>query len=451
MEDPKSDIEIKSPIADGPVDILQRLIRFNTSNPPGNEYQCIDWIDTLLSTAGFETTTYAIDETRPNLVARFSTNSNKPPLLFYGHVDVVGVEEDQWSYPPFDAVIEDGFVWGRGALDMKGGLSMMISAAIKAVQSDLDLNQDLILVFFADEEDGGEKGAKYMIEQHQEVFQDVQHAIGEFGGFSMEIAGQRFYPIQMSEKSICRTKLNFSGSAGHGSLPTSGTAISKMGRAVSAIDSTRLPVRITPTVEKMIGEIATQLSGEKKRKFTDLMNSSRTNDTLDQMDEYENMFDALLHNTANPTIVEAGKKVNVIPNKTSVTLDCRLLPSCTKEDIFQELRNVIPDNIEYTAEVLDYQEFSGDVDSSLFPLLSDILHQSTAEGFAFPFVSFGATDARYLSEIGIQSYGFTPMDLPPDMEFLELLHAPDERIPVTAVTFGTTQMFELICRYSGEF
>src|ERR671917_1957852 len=193
----------QAPLYERPAELLQRLIRFNTTNPPGNERECVEWIDELLREGGFETQILAKDPERPNLLARLKGRDQAPALLLYGHVDVVPVEGQSWRHPPFEGKNVDGLVWGRGALDMKGGVAMMLAAFLRAKAEGLAPPGDVLLLVLSDEESGGDYGAKYLVEEHARLFDGVRYALGEFGGFSLYVGRRRFYPIQVAEKQLC--------------------------------------------------------------------------------------------------------------------------------------------------------------------------------------------------------------------------------------------------------
>ena len=250
-----------------PAELLQNLIRFDTTNPPGNEAACVEYIARLCHDLGIETATYAKDPARPNLVARLEGAGEAAPLLLYGHVDVVSTANQDWAHPPFAGAIADGMVWGRGALDMKGGVAMMTAAFLRAKAESLALPGDVILCILSDEEAGGELGAKYLVEEHPELFAGVKYAIGEFGGFPMYIGGRKCYAIQVAEKSMVRNRVKFRGPAGHGSVPrrSPDNATYKLAKALEALNTFRLPVHITPAAENMISAIADGLGGESRR------------------------------------------------------------------------------------------------------------------------------------------------------------------------------------------
>ncbi len=436
------------PIHRRPVDLLSRLIQFDTSNPPGDEHECIDWIADRLADYGIDSETYARDPDRPSLLAR-QRGGDAPALLLYGHVDVVPTDGQQWTHPPFDGVVEAGHVWGRGALDMKGGVAMLLSAFLRAAAEDVDLAGDLVLCLLADEEGGGDAGAGFLVDQHPGIFEGIDYAIGEFGGFAAEIAGERFYPIQQNEKQVCWLRAIFRGEGGHGSRPRVKSAVTDMARAVTAIAQNRLPVVLTPTMEEMIESIAAELPPDVGDEFRGLADPQRTDEVLDLLGEEVSLFDALLHDTANPTVIRGGDKENVIPSEVSVTLDCRLVPGQGREDIERELRDVVPDDVDVTFETIRHEPFPAETDGGLFPLLAGILEDADPAGTAVPFMLPGATDGRHLARVGVQSYGFTPMNLPPDFEFMSLVHAADERIPVECLEFGADAVFEAVRRYEG--
>jgi acetylornithine deacetylase/succinyl-diaminopimelate desuccinylase-like protein len=207
------------PIYERTVELLQNLIRIDTTNPPGKEAECIIYINELLKEAGFDTAFFAKDESRLNLIARLKGQGKAAPLMLYGHVDVVPTAKQAWTYPPFEAKIADGFIWGRGALDMKGGIAMMLTAVLRAKAEGLSPVGDVLLVILCDEEAGGEYGAKYLVENHSEQFAGIRYAIGEFGGYTAHVGAKKFFPIQIAEKQVCWIKATIRGPGGHALVP----------------------------------------------------------------------------------------------------------------------------------------------------------------------------------------------------------------------------------------
>ena len=448
-----------------PAELLARLIRFDTSNPPGRERDCIDYIERLLSDAGLETTICAAEDDRPNLIARWRGRGAAPPLMLYGHVDVVPAEPAEWSRPPFDGDIDEGYVWGRGALDMKGGVAMMICALLRARADGIDPAGDILFVALSDEERGSKVGARYLVEHHAELFEDVRYAIGEFGGYTMHLAGHRFYPIQVAEKQTCQVRATLRGPGGHGSLPPRGGATAKLGSLLRSLDENRLPLHMTPVVQRMLeemaaslplaaGPVARQVVGAAARlpapanaALRGLIRPELVNLLIDHAGDAATLLDPLLHNTAVPTIVRAGAKENVVPSEASVLIDGRLLPEQRPEDFLRELADAVGPEAEL--EVIAYDESSPDVDYTLFPLLGEILTGLDPGSTASPMLLPAVTDGRLFARLGIQSYGFVPLRLEPSFKFTETIHASDERVPVEALEFGTRAISQLLARYDG--
>jgi acetylornithine deacetylase/succinyl-diaminopimelate desuccinylase-like protein len=428
-----------------PVELLQRLLRFDTTNPPGGERECIEWLDRVLRGAGLETRVVAADPERPNLIARLRGEGTSAPLLLQGHVDVVSTSGQSWTYPPFAGVVADGYVWGRGALDMKAGVAMMVAAVLRLAAGGRRPAADVVLALLADEEAGGDLGARVLVDRHADLLDGVRYAIGEFGGFSMEIAGRRFYPIQVAEKQVCWTRATVRGPAGHGSLPMRGGATARLARALRTLDRRRLPVHVTDVPRQMLEAISAELPAPAAAVIRGLLNPRLTDGLLKVLGEPGRAFEPLLHNTVNATIVRAGDKVNVIPSEATVELDGRLLPGFTPDDLLSELRSLIGPDVEL--EVVRHERGSGEPDLALFGLLSDILRERDAHGTAVPMLIPGVTDARIFAKLGIQTYGFLPMQLPRELRFLQLLHAADERLPVDAVEFGADAVREVLERY----
>ena len=428
-----------------PSELLQHLIRFNTTNPPGHELACVQYLNDLLQAAGIETTILAKDEKRPNLIARLPGNGSAPPLLLQGHVDVVTTADQQWQHDPFGGELIDGMIWGRGALDMKGGMAMMVAAFLKVQMEGITPPGDLILAILSDEEASGTMGARFLVEEHPEQFAGVQFAIGEFGGFTMHLAGQTFYPIMVAEKQLCSLELTVRGPGGHGSSPIQGGAMAKLGQILTRLDQTRLPVHITPEVRAMYSAIAAHVPFPTSLILRLLLNPRLTNSMLKLMGSQRQQFDALLRHTVSPTIVQGGHKFNVIPSEISLKLDGRLLPGYQPQDLINELRELLGDEVEI--EMFHHDPGPPAANTALFETLADILRQADPDGVAIPLVLPAVTDARHFARLGIQTYGFLPMQLPPEFNFSATIHAADERIPAAALDFGTAAIFQLLIRF----
>jgi acetylornithine deacetylase/succinyl-diaminopimelate desuccinylase-like protein len=426
-------------------EILQNLIRFDTTNPPGNEMECIQWARDLLSKAGIESQIYAKDPQRGNLIARIKGQGKAPPLLLQGHVDVVTTTGQEWEHPPYSGEIIDDYMWGRGTLDMKGAVAMMMAAVLQAHLEGISLPGDVILCLLADEEAGGNCGAKFLVEEHPDIFKGVRYALGEVGGFSLEIMGSTFYPIMVAEKQICWTKFTLKGPGGHGSMIHRDGTMAQLGKILQTLNNNRLPVNICGPVHEMFTEIATTVSFPASFVLKQILNPVFTDPIMKMMGPSGKLFEPLFRNTVNATIVSASDKVNVIPAQVNLELDGRLLPGQTPEDMTRELRALLGDDFEL--EIVRHDSGPATPNMGLFPVLADILTDQDPRGHPIPFVMMGVTDARFFSKLGIQTYGFTPMQLPAEFKFASSVHAANERIPVAALDFGKNAILEALQRF----
>ncbi len=428
-----------------PVELLQKLVRFDTTNPPGNEYECVTFINNLLTHAGIETKVLAKSPERPNLIARLPGQGNTAPLLLYGHVDVVTTENQRWQYPPFEGKQVDGYVWGRGTLDMKGGIAMMVTAFLRAKKENMKPPGDIILTIVTDEENGGDFGARFLVEEHPEEFAGIRYALGEFGGFTLTMSNRRFYPIQVAEKQKCWFRVTLRGPGGHGSIPVGGGAMAKLAHFLYRLDTHSLPVHITPPARSMLSAITSALGGVSGLVGAQLLNPMLTDSVLKLLGERGRLFAPLLHNTVSPTILHGSNMINVIPSEVTVELDGRLLPGFVPDDLFNELRPIVGDEDEF--EVMRYDPGPSEPDMGLFDTLAVIIKEADPGGIPCPLLLSAVTDGRFFSRLGIQTYGFLPMPLPKDFNFTQTIHAIDERIPIDAVEFGTNAIYKVLQRF----
>lgn len=436
----------KSNMHERPVEILQRLIQFNTTNPPGNEAACINYIRELLNDAGIESTLIAKDPHRPNLIARIPGEGKVPPLLMYGHVDVVTTENQPWQHPPFEGKLIDGYVWGRGALDMKGGVAMMVAAFLRANAEGLRPPGDVVLAIVSDEEANGTFGAKFLVEEHPELFKGIKHAIGEFGGFTLTIGGKRLYPIMISEKQICWIKATVRGAGGHGSMPVKGGAMARLAKLLKALDENDLPIHVSPPARMMVEAMASALGGAQGMILGQLTNPTLTDFILKTLGERGRTFYPLFRNTASPTILHGSSKINVIPGEVSIELDGRLLPGQTPETMIRELQNIVGDDVQL--DIVQFEPGPAEPDMSMFNTLAGILKEADPDGMPIPLLLSGVTDGRFFTQLGIQTYGFLPLTLPEDFNFTSVIHAADERVPAAAIEFGAQAIFKALGRFS---
>lgn len=428
-----------------PVELLRTLLRFDTSNPPGNERGFQDFVAILLRERGIEPLLVARDAHRPNLIARLPGRGTSPPLLLYGHVDVVPANPDEWSHPPFAGDLKDGEVWGRGALDMKGGVAMLVAAFLRVARERLEPAGDVVLALACDEETGSELGAKYLVEEHADLFEGVRYALSEIGGFTEWVGGRRLYPIQVAEKQRCLIRATIRGRGGHPSTVVRETAAIKLGRLLTTLAKRRLPVHVTPVVRTMLGAMAGALPAHQRVALRPLAVPLLTDRLLDLFGKDAASLDPLLHNTATPTIVRGGESTNVIPTEINVEIDGRILPGQTPQDLVRELEGILLSLAELEI-VREEPAARSDPDLALYPMLAEIIRERDPDGTPMPTLIPGYTDARHFARLGIQTYGFLPMRLPPHIT-TALIHARDERVPADAVVFGADCVYEAIRRY----
>jgi acetylornithine deacetylase/succinyl-diaminopimelate desuccinylase-like protein len=342
-------------------------------------------------------------------------------------------------------VLEDGEIWGRGALDMKAGVAMLVHAFLRAKREDVELPGDLVLCVLADEENGGDLGARFLVEEHAGLFAGVRYALGEFGGFTLHAGGRRFYPIQVAEKQICWLKATVRGPGGHGAMINRGGTLARLGRLLRDLDRKRLPVHVTPVVRETVERIAAELPRPQAAVMRSLLQPRLTDGALRLLGAQGRMFEPMLRNTVNATIVRGGGKINVVPSEIELELDGRALPGFTPDDVIAELRDAVGADVEL--ELVRHDPGPAQPDLALFETLAGVIRELDPEGIPIPLLQIGVTDGRFFAQAGIQTYGFLPMRLPPGFEFARLIHAADERIPVDALEFGAEAVWRAVQRF----
>jgi len=433
------------PIYAHPAELLQNLIRFDTTNPPGNERPCIQYINGLLKDAGIPTTLVARTPRRPNLLARLKGTGTAPPLMLYGHVDVVTTAGQKWTYPPLEARLVDGYIWGRGALDDKHAIAMYLAAVLKAKAEGIHPPGDVIFLATVDEEADCEFGSKYLVEQHPDLFQGIRYALSEFGGTSIPIAGKRFYPIQTCEKQVCPVRITFHGTGRHAAVPVLAGAMAKLAKAITSLDRHPLPVHITQQTRMMIETIAKGMGGISGLALRQLLIPPLTNLLLKLLGTTGATFSPLLHNSASPTMLKGSEKRNVIPSEVILELDGRLLPGFSADDMKAELQHLL--GRDCTIETSLPYPTPTSTDMGLYEMLAGTLRELDPDGTPFPFVNYAVTDARFFSKLGIQTYGYTPLLISEGLDLTNTIHGADERVPAAALDFGVNAVFNAIQKF----
>mgnify|MGYP003335928072 FL=1 len=413
------------------VKICQDLIRIpsvNYGEGKGDERAVADYIVASLSEVGIPAKIYEAAPNRCNVVAHLEgANPERPGLVVHGHIDVVPANAADWSVDPFAAEIRDGAIWGRGAVDMKNVDAMILAIVRKWARTGYKPPRNITLAFFADEEAGMTYGSRWMAANHPEVFQGCSEAISEVGGFSVTVTGgKRLYFIEAAQKGIHWMRLTAKGRAGHGSMMNDENALTALSEAVAKIGRYNWPQRYTKVVKDLFKRVA-QATG---RPYDE--NDLRP--LLKEIGPTARMIGATLQNTANPTMLEAGYKANVIPGTASAVVDGRFLPGY-EDELNSTIKSIIgPDiSIETISRDIALEvDFAGDLVESMCSAITEF----DPEGIPVPYLMSGGTDNKALSDLGIIGYGFSPLRLPEDLDFMALFHGVDERVPIEGLEFG---------------
>ncbi len=417
---------------------LIRIPSVNTGDPAtigDGEARAARYIQQKLEEVGYRTEYVESAPGRGNVVCRLAgADPSRGALLIHGHVDVVPADPAEWQVDPFSGAIQDGYVWGRGAVDMKDMVAMTLAVARDLKRRGVVPPRDLIFAFVSDEEAGGFHGALWLVQNHPEWFAGATEAISEVGGFSVTLEGdRRAYPVAAAEKGIAWATLTARGTAGHGSMANSDNAVTRLADAVARLGQHEFPLHRTATLDAFFAAV-TELTGL-EFPADDIEGAVR------KLGPFSRLVLATLRNTANPTMLNAGYKANVIPSVAQATVDCRVLPG-TEADFKAQVAEIVGDGIDIDwveAPPLEYP-FEG----PLVDAMTAALRAEDPESWPIPYVLSGGTDNKAFSELGIAGYGFSPLRLPPDLDFSALFHGVDERVPVDALHFGTRVLSRLL-------
>jgi acetylornithine deacetylase/succinyl-diaminopimelate desuccinylase-like protein len=425
--------------------LFQDLLRLDTTNPPGNETAAAELIASALRQDGIESTLVGRAPQRMNAVARLRGDGSRPPLLLNAHLDVVPAEPERWRHPPFSGALHDGWVWGRGAVDMKNMAAMSVSVLRALAREGARLRRDLIFCASADEEAGSHEGAAWLVDAHPELVR-AEYGLGEVGGFSLHIASATFYPVQVAMKGVLWVTMRARGEPGHGSIPRPQSAVIKLAQAVARLGAQRLPAHSTPVVKRFVEGLGAGLKGPAKAALPLLGTETVGPLALRALGDtpFARSFSALLSNTASPTVLRAGAKTNVHPSVAECVIDGRTLPGQTRESFLRELRAVVgPDvELEVNAEIAP-TVFSAD--TPLFAQIARTLGELEPGARVVPYLVPGFTDAFAFQRLGCTFYGFAPLKLPRDgPAFSELFHGHDERAPVEGFLWGLRALYRVV-------
>ena len=414
-------------VDDEVVELCRDLIRIDSRNPTSNERAAAEWVAERLTDAGLSPQVFESEPGRASVVARWAgEDSSRPALLVHGHLDVVPAAASDWQVDPFAGEIRDDCLWGRGAVDMKDMDAMTLAVVLDWMRQGKRPPRDVVLTFLADEEAGGLKGARFLVDNHADLFADCTEAISEVGGFSVTVAGRRLYAIETAEKGIAWLSLVARGRAGHGSMLNDDNAVTAVAEATARIGRHRFPVELTPSAEAFVRELCDALDVA--------FDPDDVDGVLAKLGPIARMVGATLRHTANPTMLDAGYKHNVIPQRAVAYIDCRFLPG-GEQRFHDELARVVgPDvAIEMVHTDMAYETtFDGD----LVDAMKAALHDEDPDGRPVPYCLSGGTDAKHFARLGIRCFGFSPLRLPADLDFTGMFHGVDERVPLDGLRFG---------------
>ncbi|MFJ9177422.1 M20/M25/M40 family metallo-hydrolase [Streptomyces sp. NPDC102360] len=414
------------------VDLCRELIQIDTSNygdhsGPG-ERKAAEWTAEKLAEVGLEPKIFESHPGRASTVARIEgEDPSRPALLIHGHTDVVPANAADWTHHPFSGEIADGCVWGRGAVDMKDMDAMTLAVVRDRLRTGRKPPRDIVLAFLADEEAGGVFGARHLVRNHPDLFEGVTEAISEVGGFSFTVNEQRrLYLVQTAEKGMHWMKLSVAGTAGHGSMIHRDNAITELSEAVARLGRHKFPVRVTKTLRHFLDELGDALGTE--------LDPEDMEETIAKLGGIAKLIGATLSNTANPTQLNSGYKVNVIPGEATANVDGRFLPG-HEDEFLADLDRILGPKVK-RSDVHADKAVETTFDGALVEAMKTSIEAEDPIGKAIPYMLSGGTDAKSFVELGIRNFGFAPLQLPPELDFAGMFHGVDERVPVDGLKFG---------------
>jgi acetylornithine deacetylase/succinyl-diaminopimelate desuccinylase-like protein len=417
------------------VELASELIRIDTTNTGEpdtvtGEREAAEYVAAKLSEVGFEIEMIESGaQRRDNVFCRLAgADPSRGALLVHGHLDVVPADPTEWSVHPFSGAIQDGYLWGRGAVDMKDMVAMTIAVARRFQREGVVPPRDLVFAFLADEEAGGAYGAGWLAENRPDLFEGCTEAVGEVGGFSLTVAeDQRVYLIETAEKGIAWMRLNARGKPGHGSFLHDDNAVTKVAEAVARLGNHTFPLTLTDTVRAFLQQMS-EITGLEFPE-DDLEGSLR------KLGPLSRIVGATIRDTANPTMLKAGYKANVIPSNAEAVVDCRVLPG-REEAFLREVDELIGPDV--TREwITRLPPLETPFDGPLVDAMAAALRAEDPTSRTVPYMLSGGTDAKHFADLGMRCFGFAPLRLPPDLDFASLFHGIDERVPLDALRFGT--------------
>ncbi|HEY9523583.1 MAG TPA: M20/M25/M40 family metallo-hydrolase [Thermopolyspora sp.] len=422
--------------------ICSDLLRIDTTNPGPGERPAAEYVAGLLDEAGIEPVLFESAPHRTNVVARIpGRDPSADALLIHGHLDVVPADPAEWRLHPFSGEIDDGCVHGRGAVDMKGTLSMTLTAVRDWARRGVRPKRDVVLAFLADEEDTGAYGSGHAVARHAALFEGCTEAISESGGFSVTIPSHdinadgnvRIYPVAVGERGTAWMRLTAHGVAGHGAKPPTDNPVAELARALARLADHQWPVRLTPAVAKLIEGVSRALGTR--------IDLDRLDQEAERLGRVGALFKGVIRNSANPTMLDAGYKVNVIPGTAQAHVDGRFLPG-HRAEFLETIDALLGPKI--TREFVSFDDGVAAPIDDLFDDLCAALIAEDPAAHPVPYVMTGGTDAKSFAQLGIRGYGFAPLLLDPHLDYLGMFHGVDERVPVNGLEFGVRVLDHLL-------
>ncbi|MBW2529258.1 MAG: M20/M25/M40 family metallo-hydrolase [Deltaproteobacteria bacterium] len=438
-------------LSDHAVELCQQLLQIDTSNPPGEERQAAELCADELASAGLEPVVLDSAPGRSNVVARVRGTGELPPLLLSGHLDVVPAEAADWSHPPFAGEIADGFLWGRGAIDMKNMVAMGVALLCRLSRQGVPLRRDVIFAAVADEETGSERGSRWLCDEHPDLVR-AEFAIGEVGGFNLFLGSRRFITVGVAEKGFCWVRARVRSEPGHGSMPRADSAPLRLAEALVRLGRKGLPHHRTQVVEAFLRAVA----GAQPRAIRPLLAGLSASGALPHLvglipdRSIARAMATMFANTAAPTVLKAGDQANVIPGVAEAHIDGRTLPGQTDTDLLGELAAVLGPDVELEVMASAPPVETSPFESDLLGTIRAVLAQRQPDATVVPYLVPGFTDAKAFTRLGARWYGFVPVRLPRGLRFADLYHGVDERIPIDGLAWGTSVLAEVVTRFCGQ-
>lgn len=427
--------------------LLKSLLRIDTTNPPGNERPAIDLVHKELAAEGIECKIIEPKAQRANLIARLQGDGSSEPLLLNSHLDVVPADASKWTHPPFAAVEEDGCIWGRGAIDMKGFAVMALEVFRMLKRNGVPLKRDVIFACVADEEQTCEFGSAYLVKHHPDLVR-AEYVINEVGGFNIMLRGKRFYLVQIAERGIARFRITVRGEPGHAAKPTADTAVSRAAEVLTKLSKARLPHHVSDPMREFLLEKA-KFSNPVEAAVLKLLTYPKIGQmilhTLVPAGTLRTALQANLANSVCPTILNAGSAINVMPSEVVIDVDGRTTPSSSASQLMGEIKGLLGPGPEVEL-VHQEQGAAFSSDTPFYEAIKEVLRERDSTGEVLPYMIYGATDSRNYAQLGATCYGFYPLQLPEDLDFSSMFHGHDERIPVDGLRFGIETLYDLVLK-----